>query len=100
MNRKHSKEFKVMISELLISGRKVSEVSAEYDLHESLPRKWRKQYESNKEAFTGSGSPSLTQEEKEIRRLKKELRDAEMERDILKKAVSIFSKSDRKNTSS
>jgi transposase len=36
----------------------------------------------------------MTDEQKEIARLKKELRDARLERDILKKAVSIFSKSD------
>lgn len=98
MARKYEKEFKVMISELLISGRKATELAQEYGLHESLPRKWRKQYESDKEAFTGSGTPSLTPEEKEIRRLRKQLREAELERDILKKAVSIFSKGDRRNT--
>jgi len=32
-----------------------------------------------------------TEQEAEIRRLKKELADAKMERDILKKAISIFS---------
>jgi transposase len=38
----------------------------------------------------------MTEEQKEIARLKKELRDAQMERDILKKAVGIFSKNDGK----
>jgi|TARA_B110000046_G_scaffold158746_1_gene170888 transposase len=33
-------------------------------------------------------------EEQELKALKKELRDVKMERDVLKKAVSIFSKSD------
>jgi transposase len=41
----------------------------------------------------------MTELEKDNARLKKELRDAKMERDILKKAVSIFSKSDGKSTS-
>ena len=36
--------------------------------------------------------------EKEIRELKRELQDAQMERDILKKAVGIFSKTDRNST--
>jgi len=36
----------------------------------------------------------MTELEKENARLKKELRDAKMGRDILKKAVSLFSKSD------
>ena len=40
----------------------------------------------------------MTDLEREVARLKKELRDAKMERDILKKAVSIFSKSDGKST--
>ncbi len=41
----------------------------------------------------------MTDLERENAELKKELRDAKMERDILKKAVSIFSKSDGKFTS-
>jgi hypothetical protein len=45
-------------------------------------------------SFPGNGKPKQTPEEAEIARLKKALRDAEMERDILKKAVSIFSRND------
>ena len=37
----------------------------------------------------------LSEEQMEIRRLKKALKNAELERDILKKAVGIFSKGDR-----
>ena len=43
-------------------------------------------------AFPGKGKEALTSQEKEIRELKKRLKDAEMERDILKKAMAIFSK--------
>ena len=39
-------------------------------------------------------------EQREIVRLKKQLREAELERDILKKAISIFSKSDGKSSNS
>lgn len=42
----------------------------------------------------------LSSDQQEIKRLKKELREAELERDILKKAVGIFSKKDRKFTNS
>lgn len=42
----------------------------------------------------------MTDIERENTRLSKELRDAKMERNILKKAVSIFSKSDGKSTNS
>ena len=40
-------------------------------------------------------SATLTQEQQEIRRLQRALREAQLERDILKKAVSIFSRRDR-----
>ena len=46
---------------------------------------------------TGAGSRAqVSQEQQEILRLKKELKQAELERDILKKAVGIFSRSDGK----
>ena len=38
-----------------------------------------------KNSFPGKGNPKQTDEEKEISRLKKQLRDMELERDILKK---------------
>lgn len=42
----------------------------------------------------------MTAEQREIAQLKKALKEAEIERDILKKAVSIFSKSDNKYSGS
>jgi len=42
----------------------------------------------------------MTDLDRDNTRLRKELRDAKMERDILKKAVSIFSNSDGKSTNS
>ena len=89
-----------MISELMLSGQSAKSLAEEYGVDASTIRNWKNLYQSNKEAFTGSGNPSLTPEDKEIRRLKKQLREAEMERDILKKAVGIFSMSDRKRTDS
>jgi transposase len=51
-------------------------------------------------AFGGNGKKQLTEEQKELARLKRELDDVKMERDILKKAVSIFSMSDRRSSNS
>ncbi len=98
MGKHYEKEFKLMIAELLDSGQSVKSVSEEYDLNDSMIRRWRREFNSNKEPFTGKGIPSLSPEEKEITKLKKELKEVQMERDILKKAVSIFSKGDRRNT--
>lgn len=38
----------------------------------------------------------MTESERKIHDLEKRLREAELERDILKKAVGIFSKNDKK----
>lgn len=97
MGKHYEREFKLMIVELLKAGQSVKSVSEEYHLNDSMIRRWRREYSSEKEAFTGKGIPSLTPEEKEIAKLKKELNEVREERDILKKAVGIFSKRDRKN---
>ncbi len=56
----------------------------------SIPE-WRKELaEHGPQAFPGSGH-QMAQEE-EVRRLKRELEIVKQERDILKKAVSIFSR--------
>ena len=93
MAKKYENEFKVMISELLKSGIKVKQVSEDYGLNGSMIRRWRQEYESKAGDF--SKKREVTDQEKELKKLKKELRDVTMERDILKKAVSIFSKSDK-----
>jgi len=55
--------------------------------------RWRREYQKyENNSFPGKGKPKMTDLEKENARLRKELRDAKMERDSLKKAVSIFSK--------
>ena len=52
---------------------------------------WRKELaEYGSQAFPGSGHQ--TAQEEELRRLKRELEIVKQERDILKKAVGIFSR--------
>jgi transposase len=97
MAKKYEKEFKVMIVELLQSGQKVIDVSEEYGLNESMIRRWRREYESERPAFTGKGVASLTDKEREIKVLKQQLREAQIEVEILKKAMGIVSKTGRKN---
>jgi len=92
MAKKYEDDFKVLIVELVKSGRPVREISEEYRLHVSVINRWRRDYEAKSGDFTKK--KELSQEEKEMRALRKELREITIERDILKKAVSIFSKSD------
>ena len=50
----------------------------------------------NKElAFPGNGREALTFQQQKIRGLEKKLKNAEMERDILKKAMVIFSRASK-----
>ena len=55
--------------------------------------RWRREYKAKLSDFSKKRVQSI--EEQELKALKKELRDVKEERDILKKAVSIFSKSDK-----
>jgi transposase len=91
--RKYEKSFKIMAVELVNSGKSKKEVSADLGIRQELLGRWCREFNSNSTgSFSGNGRPNLTPEQKQIVELKKALRDAELERDILKKAVSIFSK--------
>lgn len=92
--KQYDKEFKIMIVDLLISGQSASQVSSDYNLNANMIRRWRRERESEKESFTGKGNPSLSDSEKELAALRKELAEVKLERDILKKVVSIFSRND------
>jgi len=97
----YSKEFKQKAVELSNVRGNVQEIARELGVSAELIYRWRKEFTSNPNlAFGGNGKKQLTEEQKELARLKRKLADVEMERDILKKAVSIFSVSDRKSTNS
>ena len=54
--------------------------------------KWRRQISRDGTlAFPGNGVEAMAPDQKRISELEKKLRDAEMDRDILKKALAIFS---------
>ena len=94
----YDKEFKIMVVNLCQSGRKASEVATEMGLDPGMVSRWVREYNRfDDNSFKGNGNPVRTSLEEENAQLRKELRQAQTERDILKKAVSIFSKSDSKN---
>lgn len=101
-NRKvYSKEFKQKAVELSNVRGNVAEVARELGVNPEFIYRWRREIGIHpQEAFGGKGKKQLTEEQKEIERLKRALADAQMERDILKKAVGIFSANDRKSMGS
>jgi len=77
----YKKEFKVMIVELIDNGQKISTISKEYGLNQSMVNRWKREFHNKiKPSFTGKGNISLSESDREIHQLKK--------------AVGIFSKSD------
>ena len=99
--KNYEKEFKLMAVELMNSGKTSIEVGEELDIAPDLVRRWRREYlKFNSGSFSGNGVPNMTPEQKEIVKLKKELADAKLDAEILKKAISIFSKGDGRYTDS
>jgi transposase len=94
--RIYDSAFKIKAVELSNQRSNLSELARELGIQVSLLYKWRKDFQEYGEgSFPGKGNLKLTPEQERIHELEKKLKDAEMERDILKKAISIFSKSGR-----
>jgi transposase len=76
------------------SGRPLTQVARELGIQPSMLRHWRDDRHAKSAVTRPAGSPpsgGTSAEHAEIRRLEKELARAQMERDILKKAIAIFS---------
>jgi len=77
------------------SGRPLTQVAAELGLEPSVLRRWRSLANGAGQAPSavrpGGAAVAASAEQLEIRHLRRELERAQMERDILKKAVGIFS---------
>lgn len=92
INRYFTREFKVnavqLVTEKKMSVRKVAD---ELDIHPNLLSIWKGKYmKQGEKAFSGRGR--ISPEKTELRKLLKELDRTKEERDILKKALAVFSK--------
>jgi len=96
--RRYGREFKEeAVLQVVEQGRTVLEVSKLLGVSDNSIYKWIKAYKEDPvTAFPGKGY--LKPEAEEMRRLRKQLSDMTEERDILKKAVAIFSKVPNRNT--
>lgn len=94
---KYSREFKLDALNLLQEGKSMSEISKSLGISVNTLCTFRRRYQIHGDkAFQGPGIrlPKDDRQE-ELRRLKKENTELKMEREILKKALSIFSKKDQ-----
>ena len=90
--RTFSREYKVEAVKLVTeAGHQAAQVAFDLGVHPNTIHKWVRQYaERPQDAFPGKGH-QLTEAET-LRQLQRENERLRMERDILKKAVAIFSK--------
>ena len=88
MTRKiYTSEFKEQAVKLsYTNGQPVSETAAHLGLRANLLHRWRREAKEAGRAFPGHGKAR----DEEIAELKRQLRQAQLERDILKRAVSFF----------
>jgi transposase len=93
--RKYDREFKLEAVRLATKGdRSAAEVARDLGIHPNLIYNWKERLaEDQDQAFPGSGR--LKPEAEEMRRLKRQLADIQEERNILKKALAIFSRTPR-----
>jgi transposase len=91
--RKYDAEFKADVLKMVFTGRSVQEIATSLGITVGMIHKWRAQHTGT----PGSSQPLAPIEVPgvsgaEHERVKARLREVEQERDILKKALGIFSR--------
>lgn len=85
--RKYDAHFKQQVLQMISNGRVVKEVAESLGIGENLIYKWRSRQESS--GAVGRENTGVTSDQQALH---KRIRELEMERDILKKALAIFSR--------
>jgi transposase len=89
----YDKAFKDKVVQLSYDRTNVSELAIELGVTAPQLYKRRKDFkEFGEGSFPGKGNLKLTLDQEKIHELEKRLKDAELERDIFKIAIGIFSK--------
>jgi len=88
--KKFTKEFKLEVLEMVeYSNKSNAQIEREMGLANGTIGRWKREFkEFENSAFPGNGNPK----DKEIAELHRELERTRRQRDILKKALAIFSK--------
>jgi transposase len=83
------------VSLLALSGRPLTQVATELGIQPSMLRSWRGAMNGaakpGADTSAGHMAAAVSADQAEIRRLRRDLERVQMERDILKKAIGIFS---------
>ena len=94
---RYTQEFKLEALQLLErSGKSVNAIEKDLGISRGCLKRWQKEFAAfGENAFPGKGNGRLGPEQKKIRQLERENSILRQERDILKKAIAIFSQTKR-----
>jgi transposase len=90
--RRYDRAFKEGAVRLVVEGgQTLAGTAKDLGISENMLQRWKKEYVEDREhAFPGKGR--MKPEDAEVYQLKRRVADLEQEREILKKALAIFSK--------
>ena len=89
--RSFSKEFKAETVALIRTSEKsVGQIGADLGIRETVVRRWL--HQADVDAGNGRPEEVTSDEKQELSRLRREVRELRMEREILKKAAVFFAK--------
>ena len=99
IKRRYTKTEKMsIVLESQEDGVELRDLAERYAIHENTIRRWRHEYSTYSEnAFPGKGNEILKEEQRELKRLRKELKEAQLANEILKKAMGIIFSPNRKS---
>ena len=93
--RAFSREYKLeAVKKVVLQGMSYCEVARDLGIRDNLIHNWKKKFESDGTLAELAGG-NASAEAAELRRLREEVRQLKMERDILKKATAFFAKESR-----
>jgi len=88
--RSYSQEFKLEAVKMVLEGSvSIAQIARDLGINESLLHSWKRKFKKEGQLRDSS---KLTPDQKEIRRLRRELERVRQEREILKKATAYFAK--------
>lgn len=94
--KQYDRSFKERAVKLSHQRDNIKDLAKELGVSRERIYKWRAEFARHGEAsFQGHGVERLSEEGKRIKDLEKQLRNKELELEILKKAIAVFSKIDK-----
>jgi transposase len=88
LRRKYDADFKAQVLKMVANGQPVSQIAQSLSIGEALIYRWKNEQKHQSLPLTSNPDLLLQNEQ-----LKAKLKQSELEKDILKKALAIFSQS-------